>query len=335
MKHFHLIILIALIPTALGTEVVVGVYDNPPLVSKKGESYEGLYIDLIEEIAKKEGWNLVYDYDIFPNLLKKLENGQIDLMTAIAYSEERAKLFNFTNETVLSNWGVVVAKESYGSILELHGLKVTGVRGDIYLENFKKLSKSFDVSCEILEIEGDYKQVLESVRDGHAEVGVVSRIYGSLYAKDYGLKTTNIIFSPIELKFASQNRSLLGIIDRHLSEMKADSGSAYYKALEKWFGVKVEALPPWIYYIIALLGIFFFILLLGNLFLGREVKKRTEKIAESEKFLETIFNTIQDGISVLNDKMEIIAVNKAMENWYAKKMPLIGKKCYEAYHERS
>ncbi|MEM2086987.1 MAG: PAS domain S-box protein, partial [Archaeoglobaceae archaeon] len=287
------------------------------------------------EIARKEGWRMIYDYDTFPNLLKKLENGQIDLMTAIAYSEERARIFSFTNETLISNWGVIVSKQRYDSILELHNLKVAGVSRDIYTESFKKISRDFELNCEILEIEGDYKQVLEAVRSGYADVGVVSRIYGSLYAKDYGLETTNIIFSPISLKFASKNRELLSIIDKHLAEMKADSNSAYYRSLDKWFGVKAEVLPTWGYHLIALGGIIATVLFIGNVILGREVKKRSEKIAENERFLKTIFNTIQDGISVLNDKMEIIAVNNTMEKWYAKSMPLLGKKCYEAYHGRN
>lgn len=253
-------------------------------------------------------------------------------MTAIAYSEERARIFSFTNETVISNWGVIVSKQRYDSILELHNLKVAGVSRDIYTESFKKISRDFELNCEILEIEGDYKQVLEAVGSGYADVGVVSRIYGSLYAKDYGLETTNIIFSPISLKFASKNRELLSIIDKHLAEMKADSNSAYYRSLDKWFGVKAEVLPTWSYHLIALGGIIATVLFIGNVILGREVKKRSEKIAENERFLKTIFNTIQDGISVLNDKMEIIAVNNTMEKWYAKSMPLLGKKCYEAYH---
>ena len=54
---------------------------------------------------------------------------------------------------------------------------------------------------------------------------------------------------------------------------------------------------------------------------------------ESERFLKTIFNSIQDGISVLDAELNIIRVNQAMKNWYPHMLPLEGKKCYEVYHE--
>lgn len=59
-----------------------------------------------------------------------------------------------------------------------------------------------------------------------------------------------------------------------------------------------------------------------------------ESIKESERFLSEVFASIQDGISILDTNLNIIRTNAAMEKWYAHAMPLIGKKCYEAYHGR-
>ncbi|MGD1042808.1 MAG: PAS domain S-box protein [Sedimentisphaerales bacterium] len=59
-----------------------------------------------------------------------------------------------------------------------------------------------------------------------------------------------------------------------------------------------------------------------------------ESIKESEHFLSEVFASIQDGISVLDTNLNIVRTNAAMEKWYAHAMPLIGKKCYEAYHGR-
>ena len=59
-----------------------------------------------------------------------------------------------------------------------------------------------------------------------------------------------------------------------------------------------------------------------------------ESIKESEHFLSEVFASIQDGISVLDTNLNIVRTNATMEKWYAHAMPLIGKKCYEAYHGR-
>ena len=64
-------------------------------------------------------------------------------------------------------------------------------------------------------------------------------------------------------------------------------------------------------------------------------KQTEEALHKSERFLKTIFNSIQDGISVLDSKLNVVRVNQAMRNWYAHMLPLEGKKCYEVYHGRS
>ncbi len=65
------------------------------------------------------------------------------------------------------------------------------------------------------------------------------------------------------------------------------------------------------------------------------LKRVIEALQEREHFLADVFSSIQDGVSVLDKDMTIIRVNAAMEKWYGHAMPLVGKKCFEAYHGRS
>ena len=65
-------------------------------------------------------------------------------------------------------------------------------------------------------------------------------------------------------------------------------------------------------------------------------RKKTEAaLHESEQFLKSVFNSIQDGISVLDSKLNVVRVNQAMRNWYPHMLPLEGQKCYHVYHGRS
>jgi PAS domain S-box-containing protein len=59
-----------------------------------------------------------------------------------------------------------------------------------------------------------------------------------------------------------------------------------------------------------------------------------EVVKESERFLQNVFNGIQDGISILDRDMNIIRTNKWMEEMYRDSMPLCGKKCYKIYQGR-
>jgi len=71
-----------------------------------------------------------------------------------------------------------------------------------------------------------------------------------------------------------------------------------------------------------------------------QVDMAKRKLAEAavrkhEQFLETVLDSIQDGICVLNNDLEIVLVNDIMRKWFAHMLPLEGKKCYEVYHGRS
>jgi PAS domain S-box-containing protein len=63
-------------------------------------------------------------------------------------------------------------------------------------------------------------------------------------------------------------------------------------------------------------------------------KKAEDELRKSEKFLQNIFDAIQDGISVLDKDLNVIQINNTMVKWYAHAMPFKGKKCYELYHGR-
>jgi PAS domain S-box-containing protein len=64
-------------------------------------------------------------------------------------------------------------------------------------------------------------------------------------------------------------------------------------------------------------------------------KKAEQAIRQSERFLEHVLNSIQDGISVLDPELNIVRVNDAMQLLYGHMLPLESKKCYHAYHGRS
>jgi PAS domain S-box-containing protein len=56
--------------------------------------------------------------------------------------------------------------------------------------------------------------------------------------------------------------------------------------------------------------------------------------SEEGSLLKNVFDNIQEGISVLDDNLNIIRVNRWVEDIYADQKPLVGKKCYQAYHKR-
>lgn len=46
-----------------------------------------------------------------------------------------------------------------------------------------------------------------------------------------------------------------------------------------------------------------------------------------------LFNSIEDGISILDRDLNIVRVNFTMQTWYAHKKHIEGRKCYAVYHD--
>ncbi len=72
----------------------------------------------------------------------------------------------------------------------------------------------------------------------------------------------------------------------------------------------------------------------ANTELQIEVERRLgaeRDLREKERFLALIFDSIQDGISVLTPDLIIQHTNKAMQTLYAEHRPLEGNYCYETY----
>ncbi len=66
------------------------------------------------------------------------------------------------------------------------------------------------------------------------------------------------------------------------------------------------------------------------------IRKRSEDaLRESQELLQSTFDAIQDGISILSRDLTILRVNSTMKRWYAHALPLEGRKCYDAYHGRA
>ena len=66
-----------------------------------------------------------------------------------------------------------------------------------------------------------------------------------------------------------------------------------------------------------------------------ESKQSENESAQRENFLSNIFSSIQDGISILDNEMNVIRVNPVIEWWYLHNRPLVGKKCYQVYHNKN
>jgi len=280
--------------------VTVGVYENAPKVfTDESGRPAGIFIDIIEDIAKKEGWTLRYQSGTWGEGLNRLEKGEIDLMPDVAYTPDREKIYAFHKTPVLSSWYQVYAPKGsqIQSILDLNEKRILVLERSVQQDAFVRISQGFGLNCTLISVP-DYKTMFETVAKGDADAAVTNRFYGMMHAKKLGLVDTAIIFEPSDLFFAapkisprivsrSTSRQLLNAIDANLSDMKKDPGSSYYQSLKRWTSEEVRFnLPEWVKILGLVAGIFFVMSLTGSIILKYQVNARTRALLQINQEME-------------------------------------------------
>ncbi len=227
----------------------IGVYNNPPKisVSEQGTVY-GFHIDIIEEILKSIDYIPVYVPGTWEECLSRLNNGEIDILPDTAWSQERAKVYDFNSESVLLNWAVVYISKTAAidAITDLDGKKIAVMRNSIHTDGESGIIRqtiNFGIKCDFISVP-TYEEAMNKVHSGIADAAVVNRLSGLLNEDRFNIKRTSVIFNPSQIKYAfcrkKHNKTLIELFDSRLFALKSYKESVYYKAFNKYLNPPVK-----------------------------------------------------------------------------------------------
>jgi len=280
-----------LMPAVLSATVTVrvGIYPNEPLIfTGKDGRVQGVYNNILVHVAHKEKWTLKYVPGSWAECITRLNNHEIDLMTAIAFSEERRLIYDFNRVTVIENWGqVYLPKDSeVEAFLDLTGKMMAVLKDDIYYNTFRDLGAKFEIKPQFREVDS-YAMIFKMLDQGEVASGIVSRIFGQYHDDRYRIKTSQMNFGPVELRFAipkGRTRSVLEAIDTHLKPLKLRKNSIYHQSLDRWLeGSSKIVLPVWLNPAWVVGSIVALVLFIGSvsLFLRWQLRLRTAALEKT------------------------------------------------------
>jgi len=292
--------------------VRVGVYQNPPQVFVDDQGNPGgIYVDILNEVARLEGWKLEYVPGSFAEGLEAVRRGQIDVMTSIAATPERDKFIDFSKETVISVWGQLYVAPNFSpkNIIDMDGRSIAVMEGGVLGKKFAELCRNFEVECNIIPLTS-YEATLQAVDDGKVDAAVVNSILGFSLEFQYEARRSHIIFSPFRLQVAfpeSRGQTVMTALDRHLTQWRADKASFYYQTLDYWLGVKPEAtkeVPVWAWVVIVM-GVLATVLVFAwNATLRHQITQRRKAEAALKKS-EARFRKLVENTSVIAWELDL------------------------------
>ncbi|GAB3192177.1 hybrid sensor histidine kinase/response regulator [Hydrogenophaga aquatica] len=264
--------------------VRVGHYENAPKVYTSADGAPaGLFPELLNAMARAEGWSLTYVSCEWADCLKQLEAGDIDLMPDVAFSAERAQRFDFHKVSVANSWSQVYVRPDLQvqTLNDLAGRRVAVLQGGIQQSFLAQLFAGNGVAYEAVPVKS-LDQGYQLVVDGQADAVVTNSFFAARNGGKYRLAETPIVFLPSSLYFATgkgRNAELLAALDRHLSLWRRDADSIYFDAMRRTMAAPMEAATPqWVLWSLMGGGTVLVLLSAVTVMLRRKVERRTRKL---------------------------------------------------------
>ncbi|MBP2030286.1 signal transduction histidine kinase [Methanohalophilus levihalophilus] len=307
---------------AQGETIKVGVAQYEPVIfiDDTGEA-SGFTVDVLEHIAAQENWAIEYVPGSWAESLERLESGEIDLLTDVVYSEERDKIFDYSSEFVILEWGQVYTHHDSAihSVFDLDKKTVVAVQGDLFYANFRSYAANFGVNCTYVEV-ADYDRLFEAIEGKSADAGIVGKRYNPEHKDEYHIHETSIVFSPFQMYFAvpnGTNQDILKTLDEHMVLLKGDSESVYYQAEAKWFETESDpGIPGWVKMVAGIGGGLLLFFVIASVSLNYQVRRKTAELSENNRQLKAeIVVRKQAETELLNAKIDAEAGNRAKSDF--------------------
>lgn len=317
-------------------KVRMALEQNPPLAgfTEQGKP-DGLFVDLMNEIALQNNWQVQYISCSQAECLAMLDDHRADFMAPLAWSPERAKWYKFSKNDIVTNWGVVYARPGsrINSFLELQGRKIAGVPNDIHFLRLQEQLKIFGVKAEFVSYPS-FDAGFKAIEEGKADTAVVGRFFAMKSAAKYKIEATPIIFNPIHVHIAISpytSQELINSLDKSLSQLKSDKQSLYYRAIQqRLYPDKPSVFLFWLKLLLTLL-VFLLILFFFNFQnLKRVVKTKTVEINAQSRLYQAVFNSILHLQGILAPDGTLLHANRAsLEFAGITEEDVIGKKFWD------
>ena len=225
----------ALPVNALGQKsgiIRVGWYESPfnstdPLGRRSGYAY-----DYQQKIAAYSGWTYEYVEGSWSDLLQMLSDGKIDLMSDVAFTDERAQSMLFSSLPMgaeeyylfVSPENNEINSEDYSTF---NGKRVGANRNSVQIGLFREWAKANGIQAEIVELTGNENDNIAKLTRG--EIDMYLSLDG-FFDKDSAVPVCKIGASDFYFAISKSRHELLAELNKAMSRIR-DENPLYHQLL--------------------------------------------------------------------------------------------------------
>jgi signal transduction histidine kinase/ABC-type amino acid transport substrate-binding protein len=264
--------------------IIVDNYQPYTFQNEKGEA-DGFSVDIVKAVSMVMDIDLKIRTDTWQQAMKELEQGTIDLLPMMAYSDERGKLFDFSvphtiaYDTIFFKSG----RADISSVKDLAGKTVVVMNKDAAHSYLLSSGLSENLHIQLVDT---LPEALRLISSGQFDTAIMPKLVGMVTAKRLNL--TNVDHSthlidgynrPFSFAVKNGNQQLLEKLNQGLNIIKHTG--VYDTIYVKWFGTleKPQIDWKWTIRIGAVLALCLIIFTVWNLLLKQQVNAKTRSLA--------------------------------------------------------
>ena len=303
-----------------GAVVIGGSFDYPPYSFLQDGEPAGLAVDLSRAVADILSLETELQLDVWSSVRQGLDQGHIDLVHDIIFSEERAESYAFSSPYHISPYVVVAHRTApvLDTFSDLAGKRVVVVRGDIGHDYI--VSRGIEDDVKYVD---EYAEAIARVEVGDYAYTMMDHLVALYWFQR--LETENVLvtdISPFQLRY-----SFAAAAERDDLILAINGGMAVLRELgeldtlyQNWLGVPSSWLQDDSFElsrrVLVILGVsllIIWLLFLWSWTLRRTVAHQTSELRQVNESLRLTLQSIGDAVISTDLRGYVVQMNPAAE----------------------
>ena len=231
-------------------------YNYPPFSVTDGGIADGFSVDLLKEVMKVMGMQVDFEVGQWKIIKDKLQDGELDVLPLVGYSEERDEYFDFTVPYIIMRGNIFIRNDNTEIKTEedLRGKEIVVMEGD----NANEYALRMGFTDKLITT-ATYEEAFSLLDSGQHDAVLAQSLVGQQIINDLNLKNikvavtldedgvteirTNLTW--FEQKFcfavAEGNKDLLSKLNEGLAIVSANG--TFNELYNKWFPFLVNSKP--------------------------------------------------------------------------------------------